>query len=117
MYTKADLDAAKAEFEQIEERWANDSSNNPDKYKAECKAARRQVREIEAALKATGEIASTENEVLERELDEAFPNAKSKEIVEYKGKRYIRRFFPLEKSRSRKTVTEWGKAWEEVTDY
>lgn len=114
MYTKEDLDAAKAELEQIEERWANDSSNNPDKYEAERKAVRRRVHEIEAALKATGEIASTEQEVLERELDDAFPDAVSKEVVEYKNKRYRRRFLPQERSRSRKTVTKWGKLWEEV---
>ena len=82
MYTIQDLDAAKADLGKVEERWANYSGNNPDKYQADLKAARRRVRAIEGALKATGAIALTEHEALERELDEDFPNAESKEIVE-----------------------------------
>jgi len=46
----------------------------------------------------------------------AFPEARSKEIVEYQGKYYQRRYVPLEKSRSRQTVTDWGKDWVEVTN-
>jgi hypothetical protein len=50
-------------------------------------------------------------EKLERELNRIFPNAQSKEIVEHNGKKYRRRYWPLEKSRSGKTVKEWDKSW------
>jgi hypothetical protein len=50
-------------------------------------------------------------EKLERELNRIFPNAQSKEIVEHNGKKYRRRYWPLEKNRSGKTVKEWDKSW------
>jgi hypothetical protein len=56
----------------------------------------------------------TEKELLDKELDEAFPNAQSKQIVEHKGRKYRRRFWPLDKSRSGKTVHEWGCDWIEI---
>ena len=31
--------------------------------------------------------------------------------LEFEGKKYQRMFYPLQKSRSGKTVTEWGKSW------
>jgi hypothetical protein len=42
------------------------------------------------------------------------PMLGSTEIVEFEGRRYQRRFYPLERSRSRKTVTEWGREWLEL---
>ena len=114
MYTLEDYKKAKAELTRWNEAWDNYTGNNPDKYQANIKAAARKVREIEQYLKDIGVLELTEKEKLEKELDWAFPNAKSKEIVEYKGKKYIRRFFSLEKSRSKKTVKEWGKSWEPV---
>jgi hypothetical protein len=45
-----------------------------------------------------------------------FPDAKSKQVVDFRGKRYRRTFFPLEMSRSGKTVIEWGKGWEQIDD-
>jgi hypothetical protein len=73
-------------------------------------------REIERYLKDLGVLELTDKEKLEKELDRAFPDAQSKEVVEYNGKKYMRRFFPIEKSRSRKTVKEWGKSWEPVKE-
>ena len=114
MYTLEDYKKAKTELDRWNDAFDNYSGNNPDKYQADIKAAARKVREIEQYLKDVGILELTEKEKLERELDRAFPNAKSKEIVQYKGKKYIRRFFPIERSRSRKTVMEWGKSWESV---
>jgi len=74
------------------------------------------VREIESPLKESGALPKTEHEKLESELDRLFPNARSKEIVEHEGRRYQRRFTPLERSRSRKSVTAWGKSWDKVQD-
>lgn len=114
MYTMADLEAARAELKGWTEAFANDSSNNPNKYQSQIKSARMKVRMIEEALKAAGTIPLTDQERLERDLDKLFPSAQSKAIVEHGGKRYQRRFYPAEKSRSGKTVQVWDKSWVEV---
>ena len=116
MYTLEDYEKAKAGLARWNAAWDNYTGNNPDKYHADIKAAARKVREIEQYLKSSGVLELNEREKLEKELDRAFPNAKSKEVVRYEGKKYRRRFFPLEKSRSGKTVTEWGKSWELVAE-
>jgi hypothetical protein len=115
-YTLADLERAKSDLAAWQQRWDNYTGNNPDKYQADIRSARAEVQRIEQYLKLTGVIPLTEPEKLERELDAAFPNAKSREIVEYQGRKFQRRFFPLEKSRSRKTVTAWGRSWEELKE-
>ncbi|MBK0398490.1 hypothetical protein H0I76_04760 [Limibaculum sp. M0105] len=114
MYTIEDLKAARDELRQWEERSDRYDGNNPDKYRSDIRLARSKVRLIEGHLKRAGQIALTEKEALEQALDHAFPNAMSKEVVEFEGRRYQRRFWPLEKSRSRKTVTEWGSDWVEL---
>ncbi|WP_123347210.1 MULTISPECIES: hypothetical protein [unclassified Enterobacter] len=55
-----------------------------------------------------------EKEKLELKLDLAFPNAQSKEVVDFEGKRYQRCFTPLRMSNSRKNVIEWLKSWKEI---
>lgn len=116
MYTLDDLEAARAALKSWQDQFDRYSGNNPDKYQADIKAARRQVRAIEDALKANGTIPLTEKEQLEKELDDAFPNARSKQIVSLNGRRFQRRFWPMEKSRSGKTVTEWGRGWTELSE-
>ena len=116
MPTIKDLENAREELQNWEDRFDRYSGNNPDKYQADIRTARRRVREIEETLKASGEMPRSNIERLNAELDRAFPNAKNKEIVEYQGQRYQRRFYPLERSRSRKKVTEWGRAWVELKD-
>jgi hypothetical protein len=110
-YTLADLEAAKAELAAWNKRFDDYTGNNPDKYQADIRSARARVREIEFALKADGVIPKSEHEQLESTLDRMFPNARSMEIVEYEGQKYQRRFTPLERSRSRKSVTVWDKSW------
>ena len=114
MYTKDDLDQAKAELERVQKAWENYSGNNPDKYRAQIRDAGTRVRTIERHLKEAGVIPMTDAELLERELDATFPDAQSKQVVEHKGKRYQRNFNPLGKSLTGKTVTEWGKEWKEL---
>lgn len=116
MVTLEDLEAARQELAIWSDRFDNYSGNNPDKFQSDIKAARRKVRDLEDALKATGAIRLTEHEILEAELDRLFPGAKSKAIVSHEGRKYQRRFWPLEKSNSRKTVKEWGKGWQDVTE-
>lgn len=114
MYTLEDYEKAKAEARKWTDAFDRYSGNNPDKYQFEIKHSRAKLREIEEDLKSSGLLVMNEKEKLEAALDKQFPNAKSKEVVEFKGKSYQRKFFPLEKSRSRKTVTEWGKTWIEI---
>jgi len=69
---------------------------------------------IERELKNAGIIEMTDQEKLNIELDKLYPNARSTTIVEHNGQKYQIRYFPLEKSRSRKTVKEWGHEWVQV---
>ncbi len=45
------------------------------------------------------------------QLDKRYPKAESRQIVEFEGRRYQRRFTPVSKSLSGKTVKEWAKSW------
>lgn len=85
---------------ELNDRWENYSGNNPSKYQADLRLARQTVREIEQYLKDTGLLALTEKEKLEKQLGEAYPNAQSKQVVTFNGKKYIRRFWPVEKRAS-----------------
>ncbi|WP_160330878.1 hypothetical protein [Xanthomonas massiliensis] len=110
LYTIPDLEKAKTEREAIEARWDNYSGNNPNKFHSDRNAAKAKVDLIEAHLKCSGDIPLSEHEIVERELDHLFPEARSKEVVEHKGVRYQRRFTPAEHSRSG-NVTRWHKSW------
>jgi hypothetical protein len=112
----ADLEQAKSDLAAWNKRFDDYTGNNPDKYHADIRSARERVREIESALKEAGVLPKTKHEKLESILDRMFPNARSKEIVEYEGNRYQRRFTPLERSRSKKSVTAWDKSWAKVQD-
>lgn len=111
MYTLEGYERAKAKVRRLEEVFDRYTGNNPDKYQSDLKSARAMVGVIESVLKSQGILSKTDGERLNDELNEAFPDAKSKQVVKYKGKQYQRLYFPLEKSRSREIVTEWGKKW------
>ncbi|WP_114853008.1 hypothetical protein [Bosea caraganae] len=115
-YTLEDLEAARGELTDWNRSFDEYTGNNPDKYQADIRSARANVRMIEAALKASGIVPMSDHEMLEATLDRLFPAAKSKEIVEYEGHRYQRRFIPLERSLSRKSVTEWGRTWQLLSE-
>ncbi|MGJ8530106.1 hypothetical protein [Maritalea sp.] len=115
-YTPNDLEEATKSLREWQDKFERYTGNNPDKYQADIRTARRLVLLIENALKASGQLALSENEVLEKELDQMFPNAKSKEMVEYKGQKFQRKFWPLEKSRSGKNVVEWSRGWVAMGD-
>lgn len=114
MHTLDDYEKAKAEAKKWTDTFDRYTGNNPDKYQSDIKIARAKLREIEQDLKSRGLLVMNEKEKLEAELDKHFPEAESKQIVEYKGKSYQRKYFPLEKNRSRKAVTGWGKSWIEI---
>ncbi|WP_038492309.1 hypothetical protein [Janthinobacterium agaricidamnosum] len=111
MYTLDDLAKAKDELERWNDAFANDSSNNPNKYAAQRRDAGSKVRRITELLKLSGIIEKTEEEKLNDELDGLYPNAAAKSVVSHNGCKYQIRYFPLVQSRSRKTVKEWGHKW------
>ena len=110
MYSISDLEAAKAERQIWHDRIANYSGNNPNKHDSSRNAAQAKVEVIEHYLKEAGVIPFSDQELLEREIDILFPDAKSKEIIDFKGSRYQRRFSPAETSRSG-NVKRWDKSW------
>lgn len=115
MYTLDDLDEARKDQEKWGDAFANDSSNNPNKYQAQRRDVASKIRRIEQYLKDEGVIQKTDQELLGEELDQLYPNAKSKRTVVHNGKKYQVQYFPLVQSRSRKTVKEWGHKWVEVS--
>jgi hypothetical protein len=115
-YTLDDLAVAIKSLRDWQDKFDRYTGNNPDKYQSDIKAARRLVRLIENSLKSNGHLALSEHEAREKELDRVFPNAKSKEVVEYKGQKFQRKFWPLEKSNSGKNVKEWGRSWVAMDD-
>lgn len=107
MYTLEGFEKAKAGLRRWVGRFDRYSGNNPNKYQSDIKAARRHVRTIEETLKAAGLVQVSDTDFIEKELDVAFPNAASKQVVEFKGRRFQRWFWPIEKSRSGTSVREW----------
>ena len=116
LYTHKDLEAARDELRDWKKRWENYSGNNPNKYQSELRSAREKVRRIESYLKCIGEIPLTPQEELERILDREFPDASSNQVVSFEGKKYQRKFWPLEKNRPGKSVTSWGQGWRDVKE-
>ena len=111
MYTLDSLAKAEANLKHWNDKFSNDSSNNPDKHLSQRTSAAREVRMITAELKRLGILEMTETEKLDAELDRLYPGAKSKSIVMHNGRRYQVTYFPVEKSRSRNSVNEWGHRW------
>jgi len=110
MYTLEGLKRAQEDLKRWEEKWANSDSNNPNKFRGNINEARSRVRLIESVLKTNGTLPLTVQEQLNKDLDAKFPNARSKDVVEFEGKRYQLRFSPAVKSRSGK-VKEWDRTW------
>jgi hypothetical protein len=109
-YTVEDLEKAELDVEKADE--IGFSGNNPNAGRARQQAARARLRTVKNALKQSGKLEKTPEEQLTEELDKLYPNSKSRTIAEYKGKKYQIRYFPLETSRTGKTVLAWGHKWE-----
>ena len=106
MYTLEDLEKAKERLASLERSWENYSGNNPNKFRTRLRDAHEQVGTIQYYLKASGVIPYSEKELFDRKLDEAFPDVRSKQIVEYEGKLYQRVFI--------KGSNGWIKNWMEM---
>lgn len=92
-------------------RWENYDGNNPNKYQAEIADARAEVHTLESLCKQQGLIELSEEEVLWSRIDAAYPYASSRQVVEFEGVCYQRRFSPVSTSRSGKTVKAWRASW------
>lgn len=67
-------------------------------------------------LKAQKILESTEKKILSAKISRQFPNASSKDEVEFEGKRYWLRFTPFAKSLTGKSVLLWTQEWVGITD-
>ena len=87
-------------------------SNNPDKDLAE---TNQRIRDavVDAKLARLSRLENGTSTAEDR-LEVAFPDAKSKSVVEFEGARWQRRYVPAVHSRSRKTVTLWEGCWVRV---
>lgn len=86
-------------------------SNNPDENRSRIAELAKKIRDLEKELKIKGELPVSESEKISFQLDKLYPNARSKTVVEFEGKKYEIRYFPIDTSRSGKTVKEWGHEW------
>lgn len=111
MATIEELEAAERELTIVEKRWENYDGNNPNKHRAALSDAQAKVATLRQVLKASGELVLSKHEQLEKTLDAMYPNAQSRQVVEYEGSKYRRTFTPVAKSLSGKTVKAWNKSW------
>ncbi|MFN7111345.1 MAG: hypothetical protein ACK4M2_06880 [Brevundimonas sp.] len=113
-YTLKDLDDARSAFEQAVAKRNNHDRANPKKFDSLVNEATLEVRKITRALKRDGVLALTDQEQLERDLDQGFPKARNRDVVDHEGRRYVRRIIPAVTSLSGKTVYDWDRHWLEV---
>jgi len=67
-----------------------DAGKDPNKYRPAIRQALDDIDRIEQTLKGRGELPWSAQELLENELDVALPDARSKQVVEHRGKSYER---------------------------
>jgi hypothetical protein len=107
-YTLADLEEAK----QVRD---SDRHSNPGRTRRSIGEAWEREAFVRERLVEQGDLPKPpikEPDPVQAELDRLHPNAKSKQVVELDGERYVRRYVPLDRSRSGKTVKAWHGYWE-----
>jgi hypothetical protein len=114
-YTLTDLETARAAYQAIEDRWADYSGNNPNKFHSQRRDASARVREIESELKQTGLLPYSPEELSTQELDRLFPDAESRSVVEHEGRFFQIRYSPNGLSRSGNVMGGYSHAWHELT--
>jgi hypothetical protein len=112
-YSISGLEAARAKLAALNEKWNRDQGNDPDKYCPAIHQALEDIDRIERKLKERGELPWSAHELLEDELDHAYPDARSKQVVELKGKSYERRWVPVERNEGG-LVSRWKGYWVEL---
>ncbi len=68
----------------------------------------------DAPAESERSVVNPESARITSALDEKFPNAQSRSIVEFEGARYQRRYAPVTMSKSGRTVREWNAWWEKL---
>ncbi|QNK01728.1 hypothetical protein [Dyella telluris] len=108
-YTLEELEKAKAELKSCSDFCDRYDGNNPNKGRADLRAAMRRVDSIEEGLKREGKLPYTEQELLNQKIDQAHPKIFGKgKRVEFEGKTYERHPY--------KTWDDkWKADWKEVT--
>lgn len=104
-YTPQDYYDADEALDQVLESWEGGTVPRREVDQAESKLA-----EVIAYLRSNGTMPKTRHELLEEKLDLFFPDAASREMVEYQGERYQRRFKPLKRGKGG-GVVEWERYW------
>ncbi|MEA9705213.1 hypothetical protein [Xanthomonas campestris] len=112
-YTLEDHARAAEALSLLRAKENNYSGNNPNKFRADIERARATLIAIELGLKEDGTLQRTPEEDRDAQLDLAFPNAQSKEVVTWQGKHFMKCFTPTGKSLSGKTVFGWKPYWKE----
>jgi hypothetical protein len=116
-YTLADLAEAEAGYASAQARVDIFDSNNPNRGQSDLRRAGDHLTRVTLYLQAQGDLPKpepTRQDNLEQALDAAFPQARSKDMVEYEGKRYQLRFAPARMTRLRKRVAKWERWWQAV---
>ncbi|GHE77589.1 hypothetical protein [Thalassotalea profundi] len=67
--------------------------------------------EILTCLKKQKIIPVSEVEIISEKLNFLYKSTKNREVIEYNGNQYERRFSPLKLSKSGKNVQKWAKFW------
>jgi len=115
MYTLEQYETAKELVKSVQAASDNYDGNNPDKFRTNLTQARITLKIIEDDLKEEGTLPSSEQEKLSARISRQFPNARSKDKMEFEGKRYWLRYIPFAKSLTGKTVLHWTREWVEIT--
>jgi len=109
-HTLSDYEAAKAEVAALSQSWEKYMGGNPQKYETRLRAARENLREIEASLLESGQLEPTELQAANLALDKLHPYAKAKTRAEFRGKVYEIQYWRESMSLSGKTTRlrhEW----------
>lgn len=115
-YTLNDHAKAVQELARLHEKWENYSGNNPHKFRADIETAKATLARVERALKDIGVLSRTAQEERDATLDKAYPNALSRQIVQWEGQRFQKRYTSLATSLSGKTVRAWKGFWLPLVD-
>ncbi len=112
MYSLEDLEEAKRNFEYWSDLWAKENCDpESNKYTPEAKKASQHLSNVEEYLKKNGTIPWTEEDLAQEYLNREYPRAQSRDVEIYSGARYRKHFYPKKRSKTGKTVKEWGSEW------
>ncbi|WP_080412263.1 hypothetical protein [Burkholderia ubonensis] len=114
MYSVDDLETARAALANAERLLDNYDGNNPNKHRTAVAAAREHAYRVELSLKRARLIPLTPHDELELALDEMYPSARSRTVVEYEGKRYVKIYRPGARTLSG-GVRFWIESWTEAS--